>query len=305
MKVFYEGSDITSRVSVAVCWHDMYAGGKSDELLVKFNDTRRLWDGWAPKSGDKIAIEDAAAKTGEMVVESVKPESSLMVVRALSMPLEAAKVRREKSWEKVKFSQLISEVCNRYGLGFESYGFVDQTYDFVHQKGEPDYQFLARRCAYEGCSLLTYDGKLVVYSGEYMDSQAPAGNLAILPGMDYEFTAEDEKRYGSCQVTDGRYTGNFTYGDGKTCVLNIADRISGQTEADRFAKGLLRLKNKGTRTVRLVTETFLRSYAACSVANIQSTASASWDGPAFVEHMRHDYVRRRSTVWARQCLEGY
>lgn len=75
MKILYEGADIYPDVSVHRCYHDMYAEKQSDELLLKLNDTRELWDSWNPKKGDTIAIEDGAAKTGKMFVESVVPES--------------------------------------------------------------------------------------------------------------------------------------------------------------------------------------------------------------------------------------
>lgn len=261
MKVFYEGTDISKRVSVAVAWHDMFSHGKSDELTIKFNDTRQLWDGWNPQPGDEIGIEDAAAKTGVMYVESVKPESSLLTIHAMSMPLDAAKVRRVKSWEKVQFSQLVQEICSRYGLGYETYGVQDQTYDYVEQQGEPDYMFLDRRCAYEGCGLLTYDGKIVVYDIAYMESQGAQGTLPIKTGMDYEFTGDNEMRYGRCEVRDSYYTGTYESGAGKLLLVNLADRLSSQSEADRFAKGLLTRKNQNTRRVKLITDTFLRSYA--------------------------------------------
>ena len=58
MKILYEGVDIYPDISVHRCYHDMYAEKQSDELLLKLNDTRELWDSWNPKKGDTIAIED-------------------------------------------------------------------------------------------------------------------------------------------------------------------------------------------------------------------------------------------------------
>ena len=71
MKIIYEGTDIYPEISVHRCYHDMYADKQSDELLLKLNDTRELWDRWSPKKGDTIAVEDGAAKTGKMFVESL------------------------------------------------------------------------------------------------------------------------------------------------------------------------------------------------------------------------------------------
>ena len=115
----------------------MYADKQSDELLLKLNDTRELWDRWSPKKGDTIAVEDGAAKTGKMFVESVVPESGLITLRAYSAP-QSTKDKRSKSWEKVKFLQLIQEIAGRHGLTVETYGITDQTYDYVEQNNLPD-----------------------------------------------------------------------------------------------------------------------------------------------------------------------
>lgn len=115
MKILYEGVDIYPDVSVHRCYHDMYAEKQSDELLLKLNDTRELWDSWNPKKGDTIAIEDGAAKTGKMFVESVVPESGIITLRAYSVP-QSAKDKRSKSWEKVKFLQLAQEIAGRHGF---------------------------------------------------------------------------------------------------------------------------------------------------------------------------------------------
>lgn len=132
MKIIYEGTDIYPEISVHRCYHDMYADKQSDELLLKLNDTRELWDRWSPKKGDTIAVEDGAAKTGKMFVESVVPESGLITLRAYSAP-QSTKDKRSKSWEKVKFLQLIQEIAGRHGLTVETYGITDQTYDYVEQ----------------------------------------------------------------------------------------------------------------------------------------------------------------------------
>ena len=132
MKILYEGVDIYPDVSVHRCYHDMYAEKQSDELLLKLNDTRELWDSWNPKKGDTIAIEDGAAKTGKMFVESVVPESGIITLRAYSVP-QSAKDKRSKSWEKVKFLQLAQEIAGRHSLTLETYGITDQTYDYVEQ----------------------------------------------------------------------------------------------------------------------------------------------------------------------------
>ena len=259
VKILYEGVDIYPDVSVHRCYHDMYAEKQSDELLLKLNDTRELWDSWNPKKGDTIAIEDGAAKTGKMFVESVVPESGIITLRAYSVP-QSAKDKRSKSWEKVKFLQLAQEIAGRHGLTLETYGITDQTYDYIEQNNLADFAFFQNRCTLEGAAFLVYDGKLVVYDEAYMESQL----RRILPF-----------------------------------------RMTDQSEADRFAKGLLRDANKNATVGTLWTGSLLRDYAAGSVVTLATEGVKSWDGTAFISRIRHDYVKTRSKLYLRKPLEGY
>lgn len=306
MKIIYEGVDIYPEVSVNRCFHDMYGEQQSDELLLKLNDTRQLWDTWAPKQGDTIAIEDGAAKTGAMFVESVVPESGIITLRAYSMP-QSVKDKRSKSWEKVKFLQLAQEIADRHGLTLDTYGVTDQTYDYVEQNNLPDFAFFQQRCTLEGVAFLVYDGKLVVYDEVSMESGTPAGSITITTADDFEYRDEAVNAYGSAEIVNGGLTGTFVApaGTGKVLRKIIPIRMSDQTEADRFAKNILRDANKNATTGVLWATSLLRNYAAGSVVSMATEGVRSWDGPAFISRIRHDYVKARSKLYLRKPLEGY
>lgn len=302
----YEGVDISDDVQIDTAWHDSFGLNRSDRLILRLSDVDDLWDKWGPKEGDKVKVSDGSATTGTMYIESIRPESSLMRVRALSMPPKADKERRSKSWEEVMLSQLIQEVCTRWGLGYRTFGFTDYKYSYVEQMDVADFKFLSKRLAYEGMGFLVYDGDLVVYSIPYMDSQTPLETIAVHDGMDFTFTNERDNYFGSCEVTDGSTQGRFTLdANGRTLTRIIDGRISSQAEAERFAQNLLRYQNRTVKTLRMVTETFLRQFAAGSVFNVDAKSAQSWNGPAIIEHMRLDYVYRRSTVWARRTITDY
>ena len=306
MKIIYQGADIFPEVSVHRCFHDMYGEKQSDELLLKLNDTRQLWDVWSPKKGDAIAIEDGAAKTGKMFVESVVPESGIITLRAYSMP-QSVKDKRSKSWEKVKFLQLAQEIAGRHGLTLETYGITDQTYDYVEQNNLPDFAFFQNRCTLEGAAFLVYDGKLVVYDEAYMEGQTPADTITITPASSFEYRDEGASAYGSAEAVNGGLTGTFSAPAGGDKVLRkiIPIRMSDQGEADRFAKGLLRDANKAAVTGTLWTGSLQRNYAAGSLVTLATEGVKSWDGPAFISRIRHDYVKTRSKIYLRKPLEGY
>ena len=306
MKILYEGTDIYPDISVHRCFHDMYAEKQSDELLLRLNDTKQLWDVWSPKKGDTIAIEDGAAKTGKMEVESVVPESGIITLRAYSMP-QSVKDKRSKSWEKVKFLHLAQEIAGRHGLTLETYGITDQTYDYVEQNNLPDFALFQSRCTLEGAAFLVYDGKLVVYNEAYMEGQAPADIITITPASDFEYRDEGANAYGMAEAVNSGLTGTFTAPGGSDKLLRkiLPFRMSDQGEADRFAKGLLRDANKGATVATLWTSSLLRNYAAGSVVTLATEGVKSWDGPAFISRIRHDYVKTRSKLYLRRPLEGY
>ena len=306
MKILYQGVDIYPDISVHRCYHDMYAEKQSDELLLKLNDTRQLWDTWNPKKGDTIAIEDGAAKTGKMFVESVVPESGIVTLRAYSMP-QSVKDKRSKAWEKVKFLQLAQEIAGRHGLTLQTFGITDQTYDYVEQNNLPDFAFFQQRCTLEGAAFLVYDGKLVVYDEAYMESQTPSDTITITPASDFQYRDEGANAYGSAEVVNGGLTGTFSAPAGGDKVLHkvIPIRMSDQSEADRFARGLLRDAHTPATLGTLGTGSLLRNYAAGSVVTLATEGVKSWDGAAFISRIRHDYVKTRSKLYLRRPLEGY
>ncbi|XCH78334.1 MAG: hypothetical protein WHF31_12460 [Candidatus Dehalobacter alkaniphilus] len=305
MRILYEGKDIYPEISVNRCFHDMYGEKQSDELLLRLNDNRQLWDVWQPKAGDTIAIENGAAKTGKMFVESIIPESGLVALRAFSMP-QTAKDKRSKSWEKIRLLQLGQEIAERHGLSFEQYGVTDQLYEYVSQNDLPDFAFLQQRVTLEGVAFLVYDGKLVMYDEAYIERQSPVKTVAITPANEFEYRDDRVNAYGSAEIVNGMTTGTFTAPSGGAKVLRkvIPIQMSSQTEADRFARSLLRDANKNATTGTLWTE-IMKDYAAGSVVALQTDGAKSWDGPALITRIRHDYTKGRSKVYFRKPLEGY
>lgn len=302
-KVIYEGRDIYPDISVGRCWCDQHAWGSLDCLRIDFGDTRNLWDRWQPRAGDTIAVEDGAARTGLMYVSSVIPQSSRFSVTAYPAP-QGARERRSKSWERVRLYQLLGEVAGRHGLSYETYGVENFEYQYVEQDNESDLQFLDRRLTYEGAGLVVYDGKLIAYSGSWLEGQGASGELSVVPGVDYEFRDDTARSYGACTVTDGTTSATWSAGEGKTLVRVVPERIGSVGEAERWAKGLLRAANREAVRMTIRTDSMLRGYAAGSVVDLSASAAASWDGPAVVSAIRHDFYDSRAKVWLTKPL-GY
>jgi len=324
VKLFYNGVDIYHDVSLNYCVHEMYAEKQADTLVLCFNDTKGIWSRWNPADGDVLRFVEGADDTGKMFLHSMKPENGLFTIRAMTMPKSGA-VRKSKSWAGVRFLQLGKEIAANHGLAFQNFGCTDQVYPYLRQEGETDFSLLSRLCTLEGCQMLIYDGKLLVYSEQYIERQAVAGMLEV--DQNGNFTYQDNRSacFGSCEVTAGSFSGTFTASNEKSasvlrakCIAEAQLRAPGlptsqdcttlmcnsNAEAARFAKGLLRNVNKYGHTGQF-SKALLTGYAAASLLWLKTDKASAWDGPVFVYKVRHDFVGNKSTLYFRDMLEGY
>jgi hypothetical protein len=304
MKIIYEGVDIYDKVSVESCIHDMYSGEKSDSIVIRFNDTKGLWNAWDSKYGDTIEIEEGAAKSGKMFVANTKPENGLFTIRAMAMPPSGETIK-SRSWEAVRLLQIGNQIAQEHNLIFKYYGVKDQVYPYLSQNSQTDFEFLQERCQLEGCAITIYNGALIMYDEQYIESQEPVGEIKIGADGVFAYMDNSSMAYGSAEVNSGEFDGKF--------VIENNDRIfrprkpikvTSNAEAARYAKALLRLANKNNCT-GWFKENLLPGYAAASVVRIKTDRRNLWDGPVFVAHIRHDYISQKSKVFFRRLLEGY
>jgi hypothetical protein len=301
LKVFYNGVNITDDISINSCVHDMFACSTADTLTLKFNDINKVWDSWKPQNEDLISIVCGVAKSGAMYINSVIPENGLMTLRASSIP-PTAKTVNNKSWENVRLLQLAKEIAKRHGLGFESYGVDDRLYSYVRQENKPDFEFLQQRCELESLAFLVYDKKLILYSEEYLEKQAPEKTITIDTDKDFTYTNNAQKGYGKITIKNGDLTGTYTSSNklSKVKDIVISTYMSGQDEANRFAKGILRQENKNLET-GIFKDAIMREFSAGSIMGIKTTGASSWNGNAFISHIRHDYVKSTSKIFFRKA----
>lgn len=301
LKVLYDGVDITEDISINTCIHDMFACSTADTLILKFNDINKVWDNWKPENEDIISIVCGVAKSGAMYIDSVVPENGLMTLRASSIP-PTAKTVNNKSWENVRLLQLAKEIADRHGLGFESYGVEDRLYSYVRQDNMPDFEFLQQRCELESLAFLVYDKKLVLYSEEYLEKQEPVKTITVDTDKQFTYTDNAQKGYGKITVRNGDLTGTYTSSNKLSKVKDIVIQtyMSGQDEANRFAKGILRQENKNLAT-GIFKDAILREFSAGSIMGIKTTGANSWNGNAFISHIRQDYVKSTSKVFFRKA----
>lgn len=305
IQIFYKGVDVTDNVSINQCYHDMYAEGRCDSLVIRFNDTANLWDAWSPQIDDEIDVVYGSVRTGKMFVSSIEPTNGLYAMTALSAP-SSAYCRRYKAWQKVKLSQIAEEVASRHGLTFVNQGVDDYVYSYILQANESDFAFLHKRCILEGCAFLAYNGKLVLYKQSEMEKQAPLETVTLSLDGDFRYCDNSRITYGSCLVERGDYSGEFVADVSNPCILlpQIALEVGSNDEAARFARGLLREANKGAYT-GFIRGNILPQYAAGSMVQLENEREPSWNGAVYLTHVRNDYAEGTAKLFFRRPLEGY
>lgn len=305
LRIIYQDVDITGSVSVDRCVHDMYDAGQSDTLHIRFADSGNLWDKWSPKNCDTIAVEYGSIKTGKMFVRLVRPENGRFTIHAMAAP-PSALLPNSKAWKRVRLLQIGREIAARHGLEFQAYGVTDFLYEYILQDRQPDFSFLARRCALESCGFLIYDGTLVMYSLPYMESVTPLELVTLGMDADVDFRDRSGDLFGSCELESGRYSGKFNANNGSDRVLMPMEPVSvgSSAEAARFARGLLRRANQGAYTGTFWTEA-MPGYAPMSTIELDAKRHPSWSGPVVLHHVRNYYSDGRSKLFFRRRLEGY
>lgn len=305
MQITYNGVNITDRVSVNRCWHDMYAAERSDTLRIRLNDADSLWDKWAPAVDDEIRVDYGSVSTGTMFVSNVIPRNGSFEIFAQSAPASGFALH-SKAWQMVRLLQIGKEIAGRNGLSFLSFGVDDRLYGYIQQTNESDFAFLARRARLEGCSFLVYNKTLVLYSEAYMEAVPPLETLNVTVDGDYKYNDRRFFLYGSCAVQCGIYSGEFVADNnvGRKYMAGNIGSVGSNAEAKRFARNILRSVNKGCCSGYVYTP-LLTGYAAASTMTLKNSRTPSWDGPVFIEHIRNDYGSRKSKVFFRRPLEGY
>jgi len=244
MKLLFEGKDITNDVSIDACYHDMYSDGRSDSLVIKFDDIDRVWDAWKPATDNIVAVEEGPARTGKMFIHNIEPENGKYILTALAVPTNYADAR-SKSWEQVRLFQIGKEIAERYGFIFQQYGALDQTFPYLMQQ-EDDFSFLQKICDLAGCKFLVFNGMLIFYSMSYIEKQDPAYELILKPDTRFEWECTKSGKVG------------------------------------------------------VIWSDLIPELAACSVVNLRTNGYSNWDGPVFIYHIRHDYIKRKSKIFFRK-----
>ena len=270
IEMWLEGKDVSTAVNTFLesFSYEESASNEADTASVKLNDKEELWIGdWFPKKGTtaKIAIVTTnwnnegkeTVNLGRFEVDEVKNSfpPALAEIKFNSIPNNSKlrNVDSSKSWEKVKLSQIASDIA----ISADMELFYDTTEDPIIERAEQSDQsslkFLSKLCTNAGLALKVTDNKIAIFDFEKYEAQAAVATYTkgISRIISFEATSKLNETYKSCQVTykhgkkkekiEGSYTASDKE-DGPT--LKINQKVETKEEADKLAKKKLREKNK-------------------------------------------------------------
>lgn len=304
MNLIYEGTDITKDVEIHRAELIDTSGGKSDSIEVCFSDVSGHWSKWKPQKNDKIIISENGLSSGVMYIDEIEQQRGMFIIRALSLP-QACKTQNTRSWESIRFLELAADIALKHGFKIESYGIENYLYTRVDQFEQADFEFLLYRCILEGYMLKISDSKVTIYNESYLENQSTNKFISIeeFDGR-YKFKTKSTDIFNSCEVTYDAIKGVYNpnkppYGP----ILKYHDiYVHSNEEANRFAKNLLRNKNKfentGSFNIKLDT-------GIASGINIKLSGIGLSDGKYFCHETKHNFINNKTSLNVRIVLEGY
>lgn len=301
MNVFYEGADITSDIDIEGAVAGDYEGGRADDLSLKLADVEALWTRWAPKQGDTLRVTEGEYDSGILYLDDFRFGPTACQLWAASIRCSSREVSFQ-TWENITLRQLIQDFAKRYELELSLHDLPDVSYARVAQYGNVDLQWLAHRCALEGCALKLHDAKLVVYDQQKAEQGASVRAIELTNNTDYEYRELGHLRRSACVVESGSIRGKFIApapAVGPTMYIGNLS-ASSIAEAQRFARGALREQNK-----RAPTLTVRQELDGAHVAGVcvDVTGNVAAEGRWFVSSVRNDFVRGTALLELRRPLQ--
>lgn len=307
VKLLYKGVDIYADIHVSECVYENYIINHLPKLRIVFDNSDYEFDTWSMKQNDSIRLLDDGIDTGRLYVNSIHPHNAGYELTA--SPLKALHInqRTTKEWKKITFRQVMEELAKRHTLQASFYGITtNQTYSYLLQNNERDFAFASRIATLEGCCIVLYNDTMIVAKERYLEG-LEASEMEIDEYLSCNITSTVP--WSKCTVSDGNKI-QASYQNEKANIIggefySVIDLAESKVQVERYARNLLRHRNKNCYSGVLVSDELLQGYSAGSVVNIVSSDYPTAEGKAIIFRLRHDLVNGKSKVWFRKCLEGY
>ena len=300
----YEGTDISAQVAVSRCVWDAREEGRVPRLSLRFDDAQGLWDSWAAKPGDRIAVAaEGAAATGTMYVKRISPIAGGYEIEADALPVPDTPAVRE--WRQTTFKVVAGELAAVLGLRAVFHGCEDMPFAYVRQDAQGALPVLAKLCMLAGCTFDVYDGTAHVCARDWAASQESTGTLEVAASSEYEYRTQ--RAYTLCTINQTAIAGTragivASYGEaGFELAAKLDETIGmlGTSEMKRACAGMLACAN-ARRSGGYVKSDSLSPYSPGSVCTVECAKAPSLSGLAIVTRVRNDFENKTSKTWWRK-----
>ena len=302
-QVIYNGKDITGDVEITELIVTDSCGDQADGISAKFANSENQWSAWKPKKSDNLNITHEGYRAGTMWIDRVRQETGLIGLSAVSIP-PGGKTKRTKAWERATLTTIAAERAAAYGLKAKFIGVPNFTYARVDQFGRGDFGFLQERAALEGCSIKIQDDALYLFSDVFMEGVAAARTIDAAEFLEEaRFDENSSEIYGSCTVSWQFFSATFSDPAAEGPELIVTDvPVSSAGEALRFAKNLLRSKNK-KEMVGELSISLDKTISAGNTVNVTGTGYS--DGKYFIDTMQDSFAEEISRLTVHRCFTRY
>lgn len=299
--IIVDGEDVTERLNIIndTLYVTDRAGAQADTLkMLIANDSE-----YQITKGQSMTVNFGGFKSGNMTVDIITPTTLNAIVEAVSASTKV-KIRRSRHYMNVRFFDIINDIALETGLSVLYVGTINNWfYENVSRHNETGLGFLNRLCIREGYALKVDDKRIIVYDRE--SAEAAKSVITITPDKLINDTIRFQENSCIAEAVKVRYfniiTGNkieYTAGIGEAGEQNtITEYVSGIYEAERFAKGYLREKNKNCTTV-LALIPINTDIAASN--NIDFNGFGRFDGKYSIEEITHCPITEQTKIRARK-----
>lgn len=301
--IIVDGVDVTEQLEIVndTLFVTDRAGAKADSIKMHISNLSEI----QPRKGQRVTVKFGGFTSGNMTVDQLYPTTTNALVEAVSASAKAKK-RRSRHYMKVRFFDVINDVALETGFDVLYTGTIENHYyENVSRWNETPLAFLNRLCIREGYGLKVDDRRIVVYNKD--SAEAAKSVLTITQGdlidnkvqfQDTTCVTEAVKVQYFDLVTGNRieYTAGFEEAGEQTVITEYVADIA---EAERFAKGYSREKNKNCTTA-VAFIPINTDIAATN--NIDFEGFGRYDGKYHIEEITHCPMAEQTKITARKIL---
>ena len=302
-KILVDGADVTDRISIVddVLFVSDRAGAQADSIKLLMNNA----SDFQIAKGQKIAVEFNGYSSGKMTIDKIEPATTNTIVEAVSTSSKAKK-RRTRHYRKVRFFEVINDVATETGFSVFYMGTIsNRYYENISRYEETPLAFLNRLCVREGYALKVDNDRIIVYDKGTAERAKEVFTITqestinnVVKFRDTALVTEAVKvRYFDLQTGNTiEYTAGIEEAGEETVITEYLFDLA---EAERFAKGYLREKNKNIITaVALIP--INTDIAATN--NIAFSDFGRYDGKYHIEEITHCPIAEQTKIIARKIL---